>query len=152
MNPVHVTTGSALARYGFGDSHPFGNDRQAAFLTAFRARGLHHRTTHVEPVLAAADVIARFHTPAYIRRVQERSQDGLGFLDLGDTPAFPGVYEAAATVVGSAVAAAGAILDGNARRAFMPIGGLHHARRDGAAGFCVFNDCGVVIETLLGPH
>lgn len=152
MNPVHVTAGPALARYGFGEAHPFGNDRQAAFLEAFRARGLHHRTTLVEPTTAAADVIGRFHTPAYIQRVQERSRDGLGFLDLGDTPAFPGVYEAAATVVGSAVAAAEAILAGRCRRAFIPIGGLHHARRDGAAGFCVFNDCGVVIETLLGPH
>ena len=34
------------------------------------------------------------------------------------------------------------------RRAFQPIGGLHHARRDAAAGFCVFNDTGIVIETL----
>jgi acetoin utilization protein AcuC len=33
-------------------------------------------------------------------------------------------------------------------RSFQPIGGLHHARRDRSAGFCVFNDLGVVIETL----
>ncbi|MFM1891597.1 MAG: hypothetical protein RLZ44_674, partial [Pseudomonadota bacterium] len=37
---------------------------------------------------------------------------------------------------------------GTTRRAFVPIAGLHHARRDQAAGFCVFNDCGVAIETL----
>ena len=30
----------------------------------------------------------------------------------------------------------------------MPIAGLHHAARDRAAGFCVFNDCGVAIELL----
>ena len=34
----------------------------------------------------------------------------------------------------------------------MPIAGLHHARRDSAAGFCVFNDCGVAIETLRQLH
>jgi acetoin utilization protein AcuC len=33
-------------------------------------------------------------------------------------------------------------------RAFVPIAGLHHAGRGHAAGFCVFNDCGVVIEYL----
>jgi acetoin utilization protein AcuC len=33
-------------------------------------------------------------------------------------------------------------------RAFVPIAGLHHAARDGAAGFCVFNDCGVAVEYL----
>jgi len=37
---------------------------------------------------------------------------------------------------------------GRARRAFIPIAGLHHAARGGAAGFCVFNDCGVAIEIL----
>ena len=33
-------------------------------------------------------------------------------------------------------------------RVLLPIAGLHHARRDSAAGFCVFNDPGVIIETL----
>ena len=40
------------------------------------------------------------------------------------------------------------LVSGETRRAFVPIAGLHHARRDAAAGFCVFNDCGVAIETL----
>jgi acetoin utilization protein AcuC len=30
----------------------------------------------------------------------------------------------------------------------VPIAGLHHAARDTAAGFCIFNDCGVLIEKL----
>jgi acetoin utilization protein AcuC len=41
---------------------------------------------------------------------------------------------------------------GECRRTFQPIGGLHHARRDGAAGFCVFNDLGVVIESLRAVY
>jgi acetoin utilization protein AcuC len=44
--------------------------------------------------------------------------------------------------------AAEEIMAGRARRAFIPIAGLHHAARGGAAGFCVFNDCGVAIEVL----
>jgi acetoin utilization protein AcuC len=44
--------------------------------------------------------------------------------------------------------AADAIMQGECRRAFVPIAGLHHAARDRAAGFCVFNDCGVAIELL----
>ena len=39
-------------------------------------------------------------------------------------------------------------MSGEVYRTFQPIGGLHHARRDNGAGFCVFNDCGVVIDTL----
>jgi len=38
------------------------------------------------------------------------------------------------------------------RRAFVPIAGLHHAARDRAAGFCVFNDCGIAIELLRKQH
>lgn len=37
-------------------------------------------------------------------------------------------------------------------RTLQPIGGLHHAGRDHAAGFCVYNDIGVVIETLRRVH
>ena len=40
------------------------------------------------------------------------------------------------------------IMAGKARRAFVPIAGLHHASRGHAAGFCVFNDCGVAVEML----
>jgi acetoin utilization protein AcuC len=69
-------------------------------------------------------------------------------LDGGDTPAFRGVYEAAANVVGATLRAADAIMAGECKRAFVPIAGLHHAARDRAAGFCVFNDCGVAIELL----
>jgi acetoin utilization protein AcuC len=43
-------------------------------------------------------------------------------------------------------------MSGQARRGFVPIAGLHHAGRGHAAGFCVFNDCGVVIEHLKRAH
>ena len=62
------------------------------------------------------------------------------------------MYEAANHVVGSVLDAVAAVLDGKCRRAFVPIAGLHHARRDAAAGFCVFNDLGVAIETLRAVH
>ena len=58
------------------------------------------------------------------------------------------MYEAAAGVVGATLSAMEAIMRGECRRAFVPIAGLHHAARDRAAGFCVFNDCGVAIEQL----
>jgi acetoin utilization protein AcuC len=49
------------------------------------------------PVQAERTAIERSHTPAYIERVIRQSKTGEGYLDYGDTPAFPGVYEAAAT-------------------------------------------------------
>jgi len=98
---------------------------------------------------ASYDELLSFHTAQYVDLVRERSATGQGFLDGGDTPAFRGIYEAAVTVVGATLNASAAIMSGQCRRAFVPIAGLHHAARDHAAGFCVFNDCGVAIELLL---
>ncbi len=149
---VLVVAGEKLARYGFGDGHPFGPDRHAAFYREFEARGLEARTIVQEPDEATRDDLLAFHTAEYVDRVAMQSATGQGFLDAGDTPAYRGVYDAACAVVGSSLKAANAIMAGRVRRAFVPIAGLHHAARTGAAGFCVFNDCGVVIEQLRRDH
>jgi len=143
-----VVLGERLARYSFGDGHPFGPDRYGAFVREFEARALSERVQHLEPRTASYEELLSFHTPAYVDFVRDRSTLGQGFLDAGDTPAFRGVYEAAAYVVGATLNAVDAIMEGRCRRAFVPIAGLHHAARDHAAGFCVFNDCGVAIELL----
>lgn len=147
-----IYLGEGLARYNFGESHPFGPRRLGAFERAFRARGLDRCCTVRAPVMAAEEAVVRFHTPDYIARVRHLSVTGSGYLDYGDTPAFEGVYEAAATVVGSVLDGVRGIMAGEWPRAFVPIAGLHHARRNSAAGFCVFNDCGVAIETLFGDY
>jgi acetoin utilization protein AcuC len=149
---VAVVIGERLARYGFGDGHPFGPDRHGAFVREFEQRGLAQRVEVLEPRDALEADLLSFHTTEYVRLVAERSQCGSGWLDGGDTPAFRGVYEAASCVVGSSLAAAEWIMQAAHRRAFVPIAGLHHAARDRAAGFCVFNDCGIVIERLRRAH
>ena len=149
---VAVVLGECLARYGFGGGHPFGPDRLAAFSREFEQRGLHREVTLLEPRIATVEELQLFHTPEHVRFVMERSDSGSGWLDAGDTPAFRGVFNAAACVVGSTLGAADWIVQGSRRRAFQPIGGLHHARRDRAAGFCVFNDCGVAVEYLRERH
>lgn len=145
---LRVYDGPALGAYGFPHGHPFGPDRLEAFRQEFLRRRLERRVEVAPPVACTRDDLLRFHTSSYVALVEERSARGEGYLDYGDTPAFPGVYEAASVVVGSVLDAARAILDGRCTRAFVPIAGLHHARRDGAAGFCVFNDIGVLIEWL----
>lgn len=143
-----VIADEAIGRYGFPNGHPFGPDRLEAFLKEFRARGLDSRCLLRTSRAASDEELLRFHTPRYVARVRDRSMDGTGALDAGDTPAWRGCFEAAAHVVGATLNAAAALLSGQARRAFVPIAGLHHAARDSAAGFCIFNDCGVLIETL----
>jgi acetoin utilization protein AcuC len=145
---VLVIADEALGRYGFPNGHSFGPDRLGAFLTEYRARGLSERcVSHPSRVCDDAE-LQLFHTDRYLGFVRAHSADGAGVLDDGDTPAFRGCYEAAARVVGSTLDAAAALLAGTADRAFVPIAGLHHAAPDKAAGFCIFNDIGVLIEAL----
>lgn len=145
---VSLYVGEALGKYGFPNGHPFGPDRQDAFWKEALKQGLDRRVRICEPREAARGEIERFHTGEHVGRVDELSQLGQGSIDYGDTPAYPGVYGASANVVGAALEGLEHVMSGACCRTFQPIGGLHHARRGTAAGFCVFNDCGVVIDTL----
>lgn len=143
-----LCAGEALGHYGFPDGHPLGADRQGAFLKEAEQRGLLTRVRACVPRLATNAEIGRFHTQSHIEKVMHAERDKLKFLDNGDTPVFPGVFEASANVVGAALDGLARVMRGECARSFQPIGGLHHAGRDHSAGFCVFNDLGVVIETL----
>ena len=150
---VRIVAGEAIAAYGFGDGHPFGPDRHDVFLRSLRERDIEHRV-HIEEAHhpATRAHLELFHTPMHVRFIERMSQEGIGFLDEGDTPAFPGVYHTASSVVGATLRAGEMLVSGEARRAFVPIAGLHHAARDRTSGFCVFNDIGVLIEVLRREH
>ena len=142
-----------ISSYGFGDDHPFGPDRHGAFhryLTDSGISSLVHLAA--SGYIAVRADIERFHTNEYIDRVIAHCQLGKGFLDNGDTPAIQGLYESSLAVVGASLFVTEEIISGRFKRAFVPIAGLHHAKRDSAGGFCVFNDIGVVIETLRKIH
>ena len=145
-DPLRIATDERLGAYHFGPAHPFGPGRMPAFLEALA--GLEVDYADLPLVEADAATLTRFHTAEYVERVQTLAGTGAP-LDLGDTPAVPGIDGAAARVAGTVAAAAEALAAGEGRRAFVPIAGLHHARRDQASGFCVYNDCGIALETLL---
>ena len=145
---VNLYADADLAAYGFPDGHPLGIDRQGAFMREAERRGLLARAGRQGSREALPEEITRFHGDDYVERVFTAEERGLRLLDEGDTPVFPGVYRASAHVVGAALDGLARIMGGQCLRTLQPIGGLHHAGRDHAAGFCVFNDLGVVIETL----
>jgi acetoin utilization protein AcuC len=82
------------------------------------------------------------HAPRYANPMEDY---GLG---TGDNPVFPMMHEASALVTGGSLVAAEQVMSGKALHAFNPGGGLHHADRRRASGFCVYNDCAVVIAWL----
>lgn len=150
MCQTAVFYGEALARYGFGGSHPLGTDRLGAFWNKLQGENIPNVVVE-EPVAGSDQDALSFHDKEYVDLVRMSSKHGGVFLDRGDTPAFKGIFEASLYVVGSTLAALDYVIagkDGKGRKvehAFNPIGGLHHARRDTAEGFCVFNDIGVAI-------
>lgn len=148
MTKVSVYAGGSLGDYHFGAQHPFGPARHDAFMQSLEDSGLQAQCRMAPPQLASRDQIALFHTEDYIDRVIGASATGVGYLDQGDTPARIGIYQAASRVAGTVLLAIDEMISGVTKRAFVPIAGLHHARREKAAGFCVFNDCGIAIEAL----
>jgi acetoin utilization protein AcuC len=145
---VALYADAGLARYGFTAGHPLGVDRQGSFLREAGSQGLLDRVSMQSSRVATREEMERFHTAAHVARVMDAESKGLEFLDNGDTPVFAGVYEASALVVGAALDGLARVMRGEFKRTLQPVGGLHHAGRDHSAGFCVFNDLGVVIETL----
>ena len=150
--PVFVFKGDALANYGFGDDHPFGLDRHEAFQVELADAGLGSAIEYAGTRRATVDELSLFHSADYIDFISKRSAEGTGFLDGGDTPAYAGIFDTASDVAGTTLAAVDAVMSGAGTRAFTPIAGLHHAGREHAAGFCVFNDCGIAIEYLRQKH
>jgi acetoin utilization protein AcuC len=153
-SPVGVYTGAGMAAYGFhrgslpDGSHYFGPGRFPAFARAFAASGLQARARQLDAPAADDADLTLFHAPDYLADVRARSAAGLGALDHGPTPAEPHMPAAAACVVGAVLDAARRICEGDLRRAFVPISGFHHARRDAAANYCIFNDCALVLALL----
>ena len=108
----------------------------------------------VAPERADRQTLLLYHTPAYLdalERINTGEYDvemlymGLG---TGDCPVFRGVYDYACWAAGATVTGAQWIINNNARIAFNPSGGYHHAFSDRAGGFCYVNDVVLGCETL----
>ncbi|HEX7045984.1 MAG TPA: acetoin utilization protein AcuC [Gammaproteobacteria bacterium] len=152
IRPTAVYAGSGTAAYGFTGGHPFGQDRQDVFLDALREQGLDARVLVLDAKPARETDLLLFHDPYYVEFVRDRCAREGGYLDMGDTPAQAHIFDAGLAVVGATLTAAEAVMERRLARAFVPIGGLHHAARDRAAGFCVFSDIGVAVEMLRQQH
>jgi acetoin utilization protein AcuC len=149
MCKTAVFLGKELNKYGFGEFHPFNSNRIYWFWSKFNQMNLEKSNKIVieKPEIVQEEILLQFHDKDYIDLVKKYSKQETGFLDRGDTPAFKGVFEASCYVVGSSLKALDLVLKKGKGiiHAFNPIGGLHHAKRGSAGGFCVFNDIGVII-------
>ncbi|MEM5829327.1 MAG: acetoin utilization protein AcuC [Candidatus Aenigmatarchaeota archaeon] len=135
--------------YGF-ENHPFSRERYEETIKEMERRNLFDRENLkiIEPKRASEKILRLFHSQDYINIVKELSEKGEGYLD-PDTPAFKGMFEVSSTVVGASVEAVERVLKGEADKSFNLVGGLHHAKRQGSSGFCIFNDVAIAISYAL---
>ncbi len=142
----------AYQTYAFGEGHPFSPLRIEMTLDLLSALG--HKVAAQEPHPATREEILSVHEDYYVRRVEALSagqsvpdceEYGLG---TPDNPVFPGMDEAARYLVGGTLLGARLICEGGAKRVLQMGGGLHHARRNFASGFCIYNDLAIAINHL----
>jgi acetoin utilization protein AcuC len=145
----------ALEDYGFGGNHPFNPLRVRLALELCEALGLLADYPFVPSEAATDDDLTTVHSLTYVRMVQRAgrgagSLSGLRQYGLGtpDNPVFADMHEACARVVGGVLAACRLVMRGEVDHAMCISGGLHHALRSRASGFCVYNDAGVGIARL----
>ena len=169
---LHVTWDERLASYDFGPDHPLAPIRVKLTIELARALGVLTRPgVVVQAAAAASDAeLELVHDPGYIAVVKaagsapvkaawETEPPGAGGLGAGtllqhglgtpDDPVFAGMHEASALVAGATLAAARAVWSGSAAHGANIAGGLHHAMRSSAGGFCIYNDPAIAIAWLL---
>ncbi|QYJ14239.1 Acetoin utilization protein AcuC [Rubrobacter xylanophilus DSM 9941] len=149
----------SLEDYGFGKDHPFNPLRIRLALELCDALGLLEDYRFLRPEPVSEEELTSVHTLTYVRMVQQAGAgtgDPAKLLDYGlgtpDNPVFPGMHEACSRVVGGTVLAARLVVSGEVEHAMCISGGLHHALRSKASGFCVYNDAAVAIALLKREH
>jgi acetoin utilization protein AcuC len=146
-----------LAAYDFGPGHPLAPIRVELTIELARAFGVLSLAgvSVGAPVPATDAELELVHDPAYIAAVRRASgpdgdasaaRYGLG---TPDDPVFAGMHDASALVAGATLAAARAVWTSSAEHGASIAGGLHHAMRRSASGFCVYNDPAIAIAWLL---
>ncbi len=140
--------------YSFGEKHPLKPERLRRTLRLLERLGgppvLHPGEGRVEDAL-------RVHAPDYVEAIRLVDEGGLEPEDrkdlcaqyglYGDNPPFPGMYETSLAYNTASARAAEAVCHG-APLAFAIGGGLHHAHRKRASGFCIFDDPAVACAVL----
>ena len=129
-----------FAQHRAPSGHPERPERVTAIAQALDAAGIRTRAAQV-PIRVASDAeLARVHASGYLDELAKTLPGHAGWLD-ADTFFSPNTWDVARKAAGSACELATRVLDGQLARGLAivrPPG--HHATRDQAMGFCLFNN------------
>ena len=149
---LHVAWDERLTGYDFGPGHPLAPVRVELTIALAEQFGVlaEPGVTVAAPAAASTAELELVHDPRYITAVRTGVADAAFGLGTPDNPVFSGMHEASALVAGATLAAAAAVWESRAQHGVSVAGGLHHAMRGMASGFCVYNDPAIAIRWLLG--
>lgn len=147
-----------MLNYNLGENHPMNSSRLETAWNLFNSIGIDSNTSIYTPKPVKHSDIETIHSVNYVDEVKRlakesvqgkqslyKSKFGLG---TGDCPIFPEMYNASLLISGSMLQAADLIIEGEINKAFLLMGGLHHAQYSRSSGFCYFNDMSIVIDYL----
>ena len=139
-----IPTGFICDDYFMGHKAPAGHpereERLMAIVQAIKAAGMWDTLTHLNPQMATIAQLEAVHAPEHVKKMLST---GKGYAD-PDTYMSEGSAQAAQYAAGALIEAVDKCRDGTIKRAFCavrPPG--HHAERDRAMGFCLFNNVAV---------
>jgi acetoin utilization protein AcuC len=146
-----------LTQYEYKPSHPFKPVRARLMRELLNRYGLifeeNQRT--IEAPVMAEELLYLFHSREYIDLLKkgEKGEFSVEMLRAGlgtqDNPLFKAMYQYSLLASSGTYEGAMMLYRQEARLAFNPFGGFHHAGRNHAEGFCYINDIGVTIKDLL---
>ena len=132
--------------------HPESPQRLIAIQQMLDAADLEDHFERLHPRVATADELALIHSHSHILRVEEAAKRAPAYLDM-DTPVSSDSYQTALLAAGGVLRCVDAVCSENLRRVFAfvrPPG--HHADRERASGFCLFNNVAVAAAYALKEH
>ncbi|KAK7038341.1 histone deacetylase RPD3 [Favolaschia claudopus] len=151
-----------VGAYTYGLGHPMKPHRVRVTHDLVSAYGMLPKMHVLRAKRASPESMTAFHTDEYINflarvtpeTAEELTHGGMLFLvgELPDNPAFEGVFEFCSISAGGSIAAAQRINSGATDIAINWAGGLHHAKKGEASGFCYINDIVLCILELLRTH
>jgi len=150
-----------VGNFHYGQLHPMKPHRLSVTHSLVLNYGLHKKMQVFRPYIASGPDMARFHSEEYIEFLQRVSphniqsfSKSLTHYNVGaaDCPVFEGLYEFCARYTGASLEAAEKLVTEQADIAINWSGGLHHAKKYEASGFCYVNDIVVAILELLKYH
>ncbi len=151
-----VVFDDGLTQYDFGLGHPMAPIRVDLTIRLARSLGaLDLPDVSVVPApLATDDELMLVHDRSYIDAVREMAEHPLELdlehgLGTEDNPCFSGMHHASAHIAGATLLGAQRVWSGESLHAVNISGGLHHAMRTMASGFCIYNDPAIAIAWML---